>query len=447
MSKFRNPQVLFLALALIALAALANAEVPQLINYQGRLTDDGGNSVADGQYNITFKIWNVPVGSITLPVWIGTPQAVQVTDGLFNCQIGPIPSSVFSTGAERYLGITVGTDDEIEPRTQLVSVPYAYHAVVADSASGTGWKYNGNYLCMENIDDSVLIGTDTAKGKLTVYNSGINSTGILGHGAAGVYGETFHHLASGVRGMNRQNSATGSLGGPYCGVSGTNGGNPDISAGCFSGLVEVYNGTIEIGGHLEDFTGTILTVRDDDNEGYAGISFGQDADNRGWMAYDNEGDYVYFGTKENGVFAPNKISMKGGDPGIGTDSPNYDLDVRGTIGNNTTLYHSDKRWKRDILKLDGSLDKVLQLQGVQYKWKQDDYPEMNFPDGEQIGLIAQDVEKVIPEVVNDGADGYKSIDYAKLVSVLIESVKEQQEQIEKLSQRVTELEGIKVSSR
>jgi hypothetical protein len=91
---------------------------------------------------------------------------------------------------------------------------------------------------------------------------------------------------------------------------------------------------------------------------------------------------------------------------------------------------------------------------VQYKWKQQEFPEMNFPDGEQIGLIAQDVEKIIPEVVNEAADGYKSIEYAKLVSLLIESIKEQQEQIDRqkgqietLSQRIEQLEGIRVSSR
>lgn len=139
--------------------------------------------------------------------------------------------------------------------------------------------------------------------------------------------------------------------------------------------------------------------------------------------------------------------FNGGDVGIGTASPNYTLDVRGTIGNNTTLYHSDRRWKKYITKLDGSLDRVLKLQGVQYKWRQQEFPDMNFPDGYQIGLIAQDVEQVIPEVVNESADGYKSIDYAKLVSVLIESIKEQQEQIETLSKRIEELEGTKISSR
>ena len=211
---------------------------------------------------------------------------------------------------------------------------------------------------------------------------------------------------------------------------------------------------LTVGDDLTTFSSNILTVGDADISHAPGISFGQNADNRGWMAYDNDGDYVYLGTKENGTFYNWAFTFKEGQCGIGTNAPNYDLDVRGTIGNNTTLYHSDKRWKQDIRDLDGSLDKVMKLQGVQYKWRQNEYPEMNFPDGEQIGLIAQDVEQIIPEVVNESTDGYKSLDYAKLVSVLIESIKEQQEQIDRqqdhieaLSKRVDELEGMEISSK
>jgi len=101
---------------------------------------------------------------------------------------------------------------------------------------------------------------------------------------------------------------------------------------------------LTVGDDLTYFSGNLITVGDADPTSYAGISFGQNGDNRGWLAYDNEDDYLYMGTKENGVFAPNRICIKNGDFGIGTAAPNYDLDVRGTIGNNTTLYHSDRRW-------------------------------------------------------------------------------------------------------
>jgi len=209
-----------------------------------------------------------------------------------------------------------------------------------------------------------------------------------------------------------------------------------------------------IGNNVGSYSGNRMVIGDTQSGVSTGLVLGEDDDSRGWFLWSVDDNYLDIGTKEAGTSYGNTMTIRSDQVGIKTTSPNYDLDVRGTIGNNTTLYHSDKRWKQDIRDLDGSLGRVMKLQGVKYNWKRDDYPEMNFPDGEQIGLIAQDVEKIIPEVVNESADGYKSLDYAKLVSVLIESIKEQQGQIDKqqdqiqeLSKRVEELEGTKLSSR
>ena len=82
------------------------------------------------------------------------------------------------------------------------------------------------------------------------------------------------------------------------------------------------------------------------------------------------------------------------------------------------------------------------LRAITFKWNKDKYPEKNFDEGKQIGLIAQEVEEVVPEIVRTDADGYKSIDYSKLSVILLEAVKdlqktvsEQQELIEKLLNR------------
>jgi len=128
-----------------------------------------------------------------------------------------------------------------------------------------------------------------------------------------------------------------------------------------------------------------------------------------------------------------------GDVGIGTTSPNFKLDVRGDIGNNATLHHSDIRWKKNVQSLPNSLEKITRLRGVSFEWRQDEFAEMNFPEGQRIGLIAQEVEGVIPELVSTAADGYKSVAYANLVAVLIEAVKEQQKQIEALERRINSL--------
>jgi len=90
---------------------------------------------------------------------------------------------------------------------------------------------------------------------------------------------------------------------------------------------------------------------------------------------------------------------------------------------------SDISFKRDIKPLEGSLEKVTSLKGVSFAWRTDQYPEKGFRDGRQIGLIAQDVEKVLPELVKTDKDGKKSLSYDKLTAVLVEAVKAQQKEI------------------
>jgi hypothetical protein len=127
-----------------------------------------------------------------------------------------------------------------------------------------------------------------------------------------------------------------------------------------------------------------------------------------------------------------------GKVGIGTGTPNYTLDVRGTIGNNTTLYHSDIQWKKDITNILDPIDKVMRLQGVYFNWRSEDYPEMKFDEKTHLGFIAQDVEKVIPEVVRTDQNGFKNIEYTNLIPLLLEAIKDQQKKIEELEKLIKE---------
>lgn len=79
---------------------------------------------------------------------------------------------------------------------------------------------------------------------------------------------------------------------------------------------------------------------------------------------------------------------------------------------------SDVRLKVNVNKIDNSLNKVCQLSGVRFNWKDTNVPS--------IGLIAQEVEQIIPEVVHQNEQGYKTINYGLLVAVLIEAIKQQQ---------------------
>ncbi|MCP3940139.1 MAG: hypothetical protein GY710_01475 [Desulfobacteraceae bacterium] len=106
-----------------------------------------------------------------------------------------------------------------------------------------------------------------------------------------------------------------------------------------------------------------------------------------------------------------------GDVGIGTTTPSYKLDVNGTIrGKNLTP--SDARWKTNINTMENSLEKVSKLRGVTYEWA-----EPSRGTGNHIGVIAQEVEVIFPEVVSTDNEGYKSVAYSNLVAPLIEAVK------------------------
>lgn len=134
--------------------------------------------------------------------------------------------------------------------------------------------------------------------------------------------------------------------------------------------------------------------------------------------------------------------------GIGTDSPSNELYVVGDItatGAITEL--SSIKYKTNINRMSNALEKVQELRGVNFDWRTDEFPEMRFSEDQQVGLIAEEVEKIIPQLVHADDSGEKSVDYSKLSAVLIEAIKDQQKLIEELSNRVDELEGKKISDR
>jgi hypothetical protein len=125
-----------IAIAVIGIASLsAQAAVPQLINYQGRLTD-GGGSPENGVFSIEFTIYDAPVAGAVL--WSEVQAAVTVTDGLFSVNLGTVVSisDITFSGADTYLGIKVGADPEITPRSRITSSAYSNRISTIDGSSG-----------------------------------------------------------------------------------------------------------------------------------------------------------------------------------------------------------------------------------------------------------------------------------------------------------------------
>jgi hypothetical protein len=102
---------------------------------------------------------------------------------------------------------------------------------------------------------------------------------------------------------------------------------------------------------------------------------------------------------------------------------------------------SDLRYKQGISPIDDALGKVVNLRGVSFSWRTDEYEEMRFPDGRHFGIIGQEAEEVVAEIVGGGPEGSKSMNYAELIPVLVEAIKTQQDQIEDLRVQMAEMQA------
>lgn len=123
-----------------------------------------------------------------------------------------------------------------------------------------------------------------------------------------------------------------------------------------------------------------------------------------------------------------------GNVGIGTTSPiGYMLNVNGVIYGQDVQIFSDANYKTNILPVQNAVSKVQQMHGITYDFVEDSTKRR------RVGLLAQDVERVVPEAVIE-SDGKKSLAYANLVGVLVEAIKEQQISIDTLRARIDVLE-------
>ena len=120
-----------------------------------------------------------------------------------------------------------------------------------------------------------------------------------------------------------------------------------------------------------------------------------------------------------------------GNLGIGTTGPGYTLDVAGDINYSGSLSNvSDKRYKKDINKIDNALGLIAQFDGYNYNFRKDEFPDLKFDTIAQIGFIAQELQKVLPQLVSQNDSGYLSVNYIKVVPILLMGMKEQQAIIE-----------------
>lgn len=100
---------------------------------------------------------------------------------------------------------------------------------------------------------------------------------------------------------------------------------------------------------------------------------------------------------------------------------------------------SDSRFKNDITNLTDAMSKIRKIRPVTYFWKDKEFPDKNFDNTQQIGFIAQELEKIVPQAVAKNKDGYYAVNYSAIIPVLTAAVKEQDDKIQQQEIQIADL--------
>lgn len=467
---------------ILALAQMSWGITARTITYQGVLKDSNGDIVADGTYSLTFRIYNVETGGTEL--WTETHSSVNVQDGLFSVELGSI-TAMYIGGAAMFdepywLEIDVGSTT-MSPRTELTAVPYA---IGATSVYGSWNELQSRGRLGINVagsaDTTIAVVIDS--GKVGIGTMAPNIPFQLERSHPGNFAASIENTAD-------PNGGAGLL----VAVSDT---TPNYtSAFRVEGQGENYfnvsnNGRIQLGGpipwsgykvHIKDSSGTRQT-RGLDIKSYAHYSVNQSAyglnvqatggssSGSAYSTYSSayangwgtaQGLYAYANTDTGAAYAIRASANTNGSNrwvfygsggnfymngymGINSTSyiGSYRLHVGGQAGGTTTWTQiSDREFKDDVQTLPNAIDQLSKIRGVRFQWN-DRTEDHGHETGEKdIGVIAQEIEEVFPELVITAENGYKSVGYAKFTPILIEAVKELKAEKDALEERVEALES------
>ncbi len=119
-----------------------------------------------------------------------------------------------------------------------------------------------------------------------------------------------------------------------------------------------------------------------------------------------------------------------------TGSFNAALSINGCTKGLGFWATSDQRFKKDIRNIDNAVNIVKHLEGKTYYWRTEEFKDRNFNGAHQVGFIAQELEKIVPEAVVTDENGYKSVNYDMIIPILVEAIKEQQKQLDEQKEMI-----------
>ncbi len=338
MSKGIHTSMAILLLLFLLPTALF-AQVPDALSFQGRLTmSPSGLPIADGQYSIAFRIYNGPEQGATL-LWSETLE-LNTKDGLFNTILGlqnPIPEDIFNGGA-LYVGMQIGGDAEMYPRTPLLRSPYAFQSKNADSSGIAANAYHSllsDSAVFASNSENAIHSDSAVFAQMALSAVQSDSASYAESSRDAIYSDTAAFASEAEHALNADQALYAS----------------DIADSTVTS--EKLTESCVTSTHIQD--ASIMAVDLNQN----GASEGQVLKWNGsaWVAAE---DSVYKGQDLDWIFTTDSndiYSGISGNVGIGTDDPQARLDVNGTLHAQGTITSGNS------LVLDGNTGTIASSNG------------------------------------------------------------------------------------
>jgi hypothetical protein len=426
----------------------------------GIITDDGTN-VGIGTVTPSNKLTVNGDADFAGSVGIGTTTPSHKLEVRGNLWMGnqqpssgftPINDAIYLGSPRQYLSNTLGASiDGSFNWLNLMAHPFASGILFGTSGpSDTDPHSSPNPIMVVRTSGNVGIGTATPAARLDVTGTikitdGTEGTGkVLTSDTSGiaswqtipVVAETDPQVSSAT--INQVPKWNGTA--LTDGIITDDGTNVGIGTSSPSYKLDVSNGDIGFAGDLRRGVSKNLNVNSGDCFGIEQVSVAQSGSVAMLRLYTSSvgSSAIGFGKYTDATsFTEFAQFDNSGNLGIGITSPSQKLHVDGNICYTGSISAcSDKRYKKSIVPLSCALEKVLKMQGVSYYWKTEEFNDKSFDDNKQIGVIAQEIEKLYPELVTTDKNGYKSVDYSRLTPILVEAIKELKKENDALQARI-----------